>query len=34
MTSAQIIGPDGYREAFPESLRGRLPLLVRLREFH
>ncbi len=30
----QPIAPsDGYAESFPESFRGRLPLLVRLRDF-
>lgn len=29
----EVAAPKGYGESFPESLRGRLPLLVRLREF-
>ena len=33
MPARQTDEPDGYREKFPESLRGRLPLLVRLRDF-
>ena len=30
----QLNGPEGYRESFPESLRGKLPVLIRLRDFH
>ncbi len=33
MPARQTDEPEGYRETFPESLRGRLPLLVRLRDF-
>ena len=29
----QVEAADEYRERFPESLRGRLPILVRLRDF-
>jgi hypothetical protein len=29
----EVKSPEGYAESFPQSLRGRLPLLVRLREF-
>jgi len=28
-----IAAPDQFQETFPEPLRGRLPLLIRLREF-
>ncbi len=28
-----VEAPDEFKETFPESLRGRLPLMVRLREF-
>lgn len=28
-----IAPPDSFQETFPEPLRGRLPLLIRLREF-
>ena len=28
-----IAPPEGFQETFPEPLRGRLPLLIRLREF-
>jgi hypothetical protein len=34
MPSEQLVGPVGYREAYPSSMNGRLPILVRLREFH
>jgi predicted MPP superfamily phosphohydrolase len=34
MPTHQFEGPEGYREEFPRSLQGRLPLLVKLREFH
>jgi len=33
MPDAHLAPPDEYREAFPPSLVGRLPLLVRLRDF-
>jgi hypothetical protein len=33
MPAQAIVAPDGYTEQFPDSLRGRLPLLVRLRDF-
>ena len=29
----EVDAPDEFRESFPDSLRGRLPVLVRLREF-
>ena len=29
----EVAGPNEFQETFPDSLRGRLPLLVRLREF-
>ena len=29
----EVDAPDEFRETFPDSLRGRLPVLVRLREF-
>ena len=28
-----IAPPEGFQETFPEKLRGRLPLLIRLRDF-
>ncbi|HBH53721.1 MAG TPA: hypothetical protein DDY91_17685 [Planctomycetaceae bacterium] len=31
---APVTPPEGYAEQFPEDLRGRLPVLVPLREFH
>ena len=31
---AEIPAPENYREEFPSALRGRLPLLVELREFY
>ena len=31
--SFEVDAPDEFRETFPESLRARLPVLVRLREF-
>lgn len=34
MPTHQFEGPEGYREEFPRSFQGRLPLLVKLREFH
>ena len=33
LPEADVPAPDGYRESFPEKLRGRLPVLVRLRAF-
>lgn len=33
MPSPDVPTPIGYQETFPESLRGRLPVLVRLRDF-
>jgi hypothetical protein len=29
-----VTSPEGYAEQFPEDFRGRLPVLVPLREFH
>ena len=34
MPEAPVTPPEGYAEQFPEDLRGRLPVLVPLREFH
>ncbi|MFO0819020.1 MAG: SUMF1/EgtB/PvdO family nonheme iron enzyme [Pirellulales bacterium] len=34
MPAGQQPGPEGYRESFPESLRGKLPVLIRLRDFY
>jgi hypothetical protein len=34
MPAGQQAGPKGYRESFPESLRGKLPVLIRLRDFY
>ena len=33
MPPADVPAPDGYRETFPEQLRGRLPLCIPLRDF-
>jgi formylglycine-generating enzyme required for sulfatase activity len=33
MPTPQILPPEKYQETFPPSFRGRLPLLVRLRDF-
>jgi hypothetical protein len=33
MPAAEIEPPEGYAEEFPETLRGSLPVLVRLRGF-
>ena len=33
MPSDAVAAPDGYAESFPGSLRGRLPILVALRDF-
>lgn len=33
MPEVDVPAPDAYREPFPRSLRGRLPILVRLRDF-
>lgn len=33
MPSVDVPPPDEYRETFPDRLRGRLPVLVRLRDF-
>lgn len=33
MPSAELEAPDDFAEAFPELLRGKLPVLVPLREF-
>lgn len=34
MPVGQRVGPKGYRESFPESVRGKLPVLIRLRDFY
>lgn len=34
LPEGQLDGPEGYRESFPESLRGKLPVLIRLRDFY
>ncbi len=33
LTAHPVTPPDGFLEVFPEPLRGRLPLLVKLRDF-
>jgi hypothetical protein len=34
LPATPVTPPAGYAEQFPENLRGRLPVLVPLREFH
>jgi hypothetical protein len=34
LPATPVTPPKGYAEQFPEDLRGRLPVLVPLREFH
>ena len=31
--AVDVLAPDRYRETFPDQLRDRLPVLVRLRDF-
>ena len=33
LTAHPVAPPEGFLETFPEPLRGRLPLLIKLREF-